>query len=71
MTRREAMDFVDLLNDECIDAKVHENYSGRGMYGRTTTAIYIPEYTLRSALNACPSLSAFSVDSLGRGHIVY
>ena len=30
---------VEFLNDEGYDAEVREDYSGRGMYGKTTPAI--------------------------------
>ena len=66
------------------DVYVYENYSGRGMYGETTTGIVVPSlveltrYTIMYSrelyenfgdqYNDLPDLS---MDSLGRSYIVY
>lgn len=34
-----AQDLVDILQGEGYEAELYENYSGRGMYGKTTTGV--------------------------------
>ena len=40
MKLKHAKSIVDLLNDNGGEAEVHEEYSGRGMYGTSTAGIY-------------------------------
>ena len=40
MTIRQARDLqAFLFENEYVDIEIHEDYSGRGMYGSTTTAV--------------------------------
>ena len=39
MDARAANLLVEIMNDACIESKVYEDYSGRMMYGDTTTAV--------------------------------
>ena len=40
MTIEQARDLqASLFEVECVDIEIHEDYSGRGMYGSTTTAV--------------------------------
>lgn len=32
---------VEILSDDGVEAQIYENYSGRGMFGKTTTGIVI------------------------------
>lgn len=36
------LESAELLVNHLLDADVHEEYSGRGMYGSTTTGIVVP-----------------------------
>ena len=65
----------ELVEFEGIPATVRENYSGRGMYGRTTAAVSTSysEDVFRAAALAGIRLrrSNLSVDSMGLGKVVY
>lgn len=84
MTRDLAEAIVDALHADEFNAKLFENYSGRGMYGRTTTGIEL-DGTLVDVLSAiiahahmfvCEGEAIFcgerlNQDQLGLGHIIY
>jgi len=58
-----------------VEASVRENYSGRGMYGRTTAAVstHYSEDVVAAARDLGLPLrrSNLSVDSMGLGKVVY
>ena len=65
----------ELVEFEGIPAEVRENYSGRGMYGRTTAAVSTrcSEDVFSAARCAGIRLrrSNLNVDSMGLGCVVY
>ena len=65
----------ELVEFEGIPAEVRENYSGRGMYGRTTAAVSTrySEDVFSAAVCAGIKLrrSNLNVDSMGLGKVVY
>jgi hypothetical protein len=71
MTTQEKIEVVQDLADE-FDGRVHESYSGRGMYGRTCYGVsvdgnatdVIEEAAARGLRGAC-------TDNLGLGTIIY
>jgi hypothetical protein len=66
METKKAKAMVKRINDRNGDevARLFENYSGRGMYGRTTTAVTLPSW-------AIPRTWKGSRDSLGLESIIY
>ncbi len=65
----------ELVEFEGIPAEVRENYSGRGMYGRTTAAVstrYSEDVFSAAALVGLKlRRSNIQVDSMGLGCVVY
>ena len=65
----------ELVEFEGIEATVRENYSGRGMYGRTTAAVSTRYSEDVFSAAACVGIrlrrSNLSVDSMGLGKVVY
>ena len=80
-----AKKLVECCNEIGVDAEVYENYSGRGMYGKTTSGItlYCSLGAFISALIVCADMVAevdedirhnlvdMKTDSMGMGIIVY
>lgn len=77
---------VDVANDNDIDASLYENYSGRGMYGNTTTGLVVNTQSDLSTLlyngaiaiakgiesgELDPELSSIRSDNLGCDVIFY
>lgn len=60
---------VDKLNDKGIDARLHEGYSGRGMFGATTAGVIVADRT--AAVAVCPDLATCRRDNLGFDTILY
>ncbi len=69
MNIEKAEAIVDKLNDKGIEARLHEGYSGRGMYGATTTGVIVADRT--AAVAICPELATCRWDSLGFDTILY
>lgn len=77
LTQSQLDDFENLAWD--IGGEVYENYSGRGMFGKTCLAITVDE--LENALfrlgresgdyDFSNELERFKTDSLGRSFIIY
>ena len=77
LTSSQLNDFENLAWD--IDGEVYENYSGRGMYGKTCLGITVEN--LEKALfklgresadgSFSKELERFETDSLGRSFIIY
>ena len=65
----------ELVEFEGIEATVREDYSGRGMYGRTTAAVstHYSEDVVAAARELGLPLrrSNLNVDSMGLGKVVY
>ena len=65
----------ELVEFEGIPAEVRENYSGRGMYGRTTAAVSTQCSEDVFSAAACAGIrlrrSNLNVDSMGLGCVVY
>ena len=65
----------ELVEFEGIEATVREDYSGRGMYGRTTAAVstHYSEDVVAAARDLGLPLrrSSLNVDSMGLGKVVY
>lgn len=76
MQKNTAIDLMDFLQSEGFDAELYEDYSGRGMYGRTTTGI-----TTNASFGEMESMEeemelagidpSFSKDSMGLDYIYY
>jgi hypothetical protein len=85
MTQKTAELLIESAYNAGINAEIYENYSGRGMYGTTTTGITIEnelEFALavaETARNAtdeeydtlCNELKRLRTDSLGFNIIIY
>lgn len=70
-TVREALEEVCDASD--TEAKIYENYSGRGMYGKTCIGVSCDRYDDIKIIEraAVQGLSGAKMDSLGMGTIVY
>lgn len=67
-----AQKIVAKLTDKGIECALHEEYSGRAMYGRTTTGVVIrSSYDERQACATARGLATKKVDNMGRGLIFY
>jgi hypothetical protein len=78
---------MQAAEEEHIDAVAHDDYSGRGMYGKTTAAVVVPDVPCLMAMVGRAVLAAqrdngdpddfieatrsFRTDSLGMDMIVY
>lgn len=78
MDRGIAEHIVNACNNEGVEARLYENYSGRGMYGKTTMGVVVEslEDVLKAVINCSYSLKGYGVDcirsdSLGRNIIIY
>lgn len=87
MNKRTVEFIVDIAKQLDHDVEVYENYSGRGMYGKTTYGIRSPEYPSSYLLDVIAYLyeEAYRMyedfnelevdfhgeDSLGKGNILY
>jgi len=71
-----AKQIVEVLTEvEGIDASIDENYSGRGMYGRTTASVstrYSEDvFATAAAIGIKLRRRDLNVDSMGLGKVVY
>jgi hypothetical protein len=82
MTKEQAKFFLNALEVDDIEAEIMPEYSGRGMYGKTTFAVsvnasisIIPSLLrhLENLKQASPDFSKFILrqDSLGLGIVLY
>lgn len=78
MTIEQAHEMVDLLSEHDVEAQVYEGYSGRGMYGRETVGIVLPDQSAVLLLGFCWGENGYDAgdlprrfDSMGRGLILY
>lgn len=69
MNIEKAEAIVDKLNDKGIEARLHEGYSGRGMYGEMTTGVVVRD--AEGAFGVCPGLKKCRRDNLGFDTILY
>jgi hypothetical protein len=85
MTKEQAQFIVDAILETGEEANVYENYSGRGMYGDTTTGV-VTDLSAGQILAAVVNQIKYSEldpseiveldenvsqDSMGRGIIIY
>jgi len=75
MKLEKAVKIVESLNAEGIDASVRKDYSGRGMYGKTTAAVstrYQEDvFQAASDLGMRLGRRSLRIDSMGLGCVVY
>jgi hypothetical protein len=87
MEKALAEKLVEVLNNEGHEAEVHEGYSGRGMYGKTTYGVVCNSIGTLLSIVICHADSFcvdeeawpmayfqpedFSTDSMGRDTIIY
>lgn len=75
MTLDQAKKIVEILNDEGVEARVYENYSGRGMYGATCTGIVCDDPVSVGAAASRARVKKADrprrSDNLGRSLIIY
>ena len=78
MERERAEQIVEVLLENGVEASLYEDYSGRGMYGKTTTGIKCDsrDDVLYAAGIADQREGAgwdpdLAVDRLGHGYIIY
>ena len=80
MDKQRATDIVEYLQESGIEATLYEDYSGRGMYGKTTAAVVTDSATdVAFALGALiaaekeevPDLVQVQTDGMGRQIVVY
>jgi len=63
-----AIDLVNALQDNGFEAETYEDYSGRGMYGETTTGVVsdITPNTIPEFLN-----TRYNIDNMGKSDYIY
>ena len=75
MTKAQAQKVVDILTDRGIEARMYEDYSGRGMYGATCPGIVCSDVVEVGAAIEAAKIPAKDRpgrrDSLGLNTIVY
>lgn len=72
MELKTAEKIVDKLEGQGIEASLYADYSGRGMYGRTTAGVVInSSWNTEDAKKVCRRLAKCSRDSMGLGTIFY
>ena len=72
MKRETALDIVTAAEERGDEStSVRENYSGRGMFGRMTTAVYCESYEYMLAILTQFPADFFKWDSMGRGYVIY
>lgn len=49
-----------------LPVKIYEGYSGRGMFGSTTTAVVLPGYMISDAMR-----KKYRVDNMGLDMVIY
>ena len=69
MTRELAEVITKCLEKYDVESEIYENYSGRGMYGKTTTGI-VGEFTLTTVLAAVIHSAELLVDENGESMYV-
>jgi hypothetical protein len=72
MKLENAQAIVEFLEDQGDEASVYEDYSGRGMYGRTTAGVVASEVSdVTYAMGRLGIEDSRNSDSMGRDVIVY
>ena len=72
MELKNAKAIVDNLTNLGIDASLYENYSGRGMYGRTTAGVVVSSVgSVETAMKMLDIDDRCRTDSMGLDVIVY
>ena len=72
MRKTNAEAIVDYLEDKGITAEVYQDYSGRGMYGTTTTAVVTKDpFDVARAMGALDIDDSDRRDNMGMDMIVY
>lgn len=71
-----AIDLKDFLQDQGYDAELYEDYSGRGMFGRTTTGVTSDATPydvneMQEDMEEAEIDPAFRKDSMGLDYIYY
>jgi len=63
-----AMDLLDALQDAGYSAEMYNDYSGRGMFGRTTTGVVsdVTPNTIPEFIN-----TRYNIDNMGLSYIYY
>lgn len=72
MTTEQAKKIVELAERDGVELSVYEGYSGRGMYGKKTTAVtgHRDDISHYAALANVPRRT-LTLDQLGMGHVGY
>ena len=71
MTLRRAKNIVKKLSENGIEVELREDYSGRGMYGRTTAGVILENaWSLSEAEKICRGLKSVNRDGMGMGLIL-
>lgn len=73
MTPQKAKKLITLLEENGFDAKLYEGYSGRCMFGATTTGVTTDcsPFTFKESFRRYRSYSDLRFDNMGRGFIYY
>ena len=82
MDRDAAIAINDALQNDGYDSYIYDDYSGRGMYGATTTGVVINDGGPQDVLAACVNnasdiaeadvdVDGFRTDNMGLGYIIY
>lgn len=76
MQLHEAIELVEFLESEGYDAELYEDYSGRGMYGNTTTGVTTdarPQSmeAMEEAMEEAEIDPSFRKDNMGLDYIYY
>ena len=74
MTKEEAEAIAEVLDEECEDYSLREDYSGRGMYGGKTYAFVVEDTGVITWAAGKAGLSyagGYRVDNMGLEYVVY
>jgi len=64
-------ELFESIADNCREAEIREDYSGRNMYGRSCWAIVGPDPVDIIEVAARHSLTGAKFDNMGRDYVVY
>jgi hypothetical protein len=76
MQMQDAVELMNFLENQGFDAKLYEDYSGRGMYGNTTTGVTTDASPgemefMEEEMEEAEIDPAFRKDSMGLDYIYY
>lgn len=72
MNQSDADEIMEVAEAEGLEVRVRENYSGRGMFGRTTTGLVGPEGDVLDAIALAGFRpSSYRKDQMGKSDLIF